>query len=163
MRIQIVGDSLTANAVRCGLQMARLAITDTLPDYTIEFTETHKDVPVIDGVDCEIERLIINSIASVAKTDIYLARQGGIQSDNKIIISIPRFSEPNQLKLIEKAVIQGVQKFFHFNKLDDKKDVELESKILSPTTYIEPTIITKEIYIESRLSRWEHFLKFLGF
>lgn len=120
MRIKIVGNSLSALAVTASLIRSSVPVSEDLPDYTIEFIETDKVIPVVDGIDCEFERTIVNSLANVGNTDIYLARKGGVESDNKLIIGIPRFAEASELKLYEKAVIQGVLRFIHFNKPKDE-------------------------------------------
>jgi hypothetical protein len=105
MRIQVSGTCLSACAVRSGLAAEGFAVTSAFPSYQILIEETYGPVPEVDGVDCELERQIVNMIAKTAGTDILLRRPGGVQSDQKIRILIPK--DDAIANLVEQAIIKG--------------------------------------------------------
>lgn len=53
-------------------------------------TIDYYDDLVIDGVDSELERHIINCISELTNVPIMLARAGGVQSDKEIRVMVPR-------------------------------------------------------------------------
>ena len=105
MRIQVLGTSLSSCAVRAGLAAEGFAVTDFFPSYQILIEETAGPVPEVDGVDCELERQIVNLIAAIAGTDVLLRRPGGIRSDHMIRILIPNNEAMGHS--IEQAIIKG--------------------------------------------------------
>lgn len=115
MRISIVGDSISAKAIRQLLVMEGLAITDEGPQFIITIGETVRDIPVIDGVDSELERKLINQIAKQADTCIYLQRPGGCQSDQSIEILMPKFEPTDKLCKIEIAIVNAIVQAFKPN------------------------------------------------
>ncbi|MBI3679054.1 MAG: hypothetical protein HY235_01390 [Acidobacteria bacterium] len=105
MRIQVAGTSEPAKAVRTGLAAEGFAVTGHFASYQIFIEETDGAVPEVDGIDCELERQIVNCIARTASTDILLRRPGGIQSDQKIRIAIPK--DQAMASRVEQAIIKG--------------------------------------------------------
>ena len=115
MRLSIKGESISAKAVRCGLELEGLPITNIAPDYIIEISETVRDLPVIDSVDSELERRVINQVAKQADTAIYLQRPGGNQSEFKLTIELPKFANPSQIIQMELALINALVQVFKPN------------------------------------------------
>lgn len=115
MRLSIKGETLSAKAIKCGLELEGLPITDIAPDYIVEMGETVKDVVVIDSVDSELERKLINQIAKQADIAIYLQRPGGNQSEFRITINLPKFESPSKIIQIELAIINALVQSFKPN------------------------------------------------
>ncbi|MBM3813446.1 MAG: hypothetical protein FJW20_17630 [Acidimicrobiia bacterium] len=105
MRIQVKGECPSAKAVRTGLAAEGFAVSDWFPTYKIHIGETEGAIPEVDGVDCELERQVVNSIATIAGTDVLLRRPGGVRSDQEIRILIPRNQE--MAAAVEQAAIKG--------------------------------------------------------
>jgi hypothetical protein len=115
MRISIQGESLSAKAIRTMLALEGLAITNECPQFVVFIGETVRDIPVVDGVDSEVERKIVNQIANLAQTAIYLQRPGGVQSDQAIGIELPKFEPAEKIQRIEIAVVNAIVQTFKPN------------------------------------------------
>jgi hypothetical protein len=105
MRIQVTGGSQSAKAVRTGLAAEGFAVCQRFATYKIQVGETDGAIPEVDGVDCELERQIVNCISRMADTDILLRRPGGVQSDQSIRVLVP--GDPAVAHLVEQAIIKG--------------------------------------------------------
>ena len=105
MRVRVTGTSGPAKAVRTGLAAEGFAVTDRFSSYQIIVEEAEGDVPEVDGIDCELERQIVNCIAKIADTDVLLRRRGGIESDQRIRIAVPK--DDGMASRVEQAIIKG--------------------------------------------------------
>ncbi len=105
MRIQVTGNCEPAKAVRKGLMAEGFAVTDSFASYQILVEQTDGEIPEVDGIDCELERQIVNCISKLADTDVLLRRCGGVRSDQKIRIAVPRNEAVSAQ--VEQAIIKG--------------------------------------------------------
>jgi len=118
MRIRVIGTSDSAIAVRGMLnQDPTVAVSEVGYLHTIEIVPAECDIPTVDGVDSELERLMVNRISSVAKTNILLLRAEGIQSDQHIRIGVPE--GPSQ-HLVERGIFQAVLQMVNHNPYIDR-------------------------------------------
>lgn len=108
MRIKIDGYSESAKAVRGYLQKSGfVSLVDAWADLTIYIEEDKKlDCVVVDGIDTELERLVINGIADKSKLRIQLHRAGGVQVASEIRVIVPG-SHPE----VEIGMVNGILKF----------------------------------------------------
>jgi hypothetical protein len=91
MRINIKGKNVSALALRGMLRKSGFVVSEAgaLLSVAIEESETESFI-VVDGVDSELERLVVNSIAELSLTPILLRRGGSRQSsDHEIAITVP--------------------------------------------------------------------------
>lgn len=104
MRFRVIGKSESAKAVRTSLFMGGVVVADEGYGFTIEVTDTDLNIPTVDGVDSEIERLMLDRIAEVANTPIMMMRPGGNRSDQHIVIGVPQTGR----HLVERGIAQAV-------------------------------------------------------
>lgn len=113
MRIKVTASS----ALRCGevarrlrgmLRLEDFVVTDSRPDYQVEIAASGSQYIEVDGVDCELERQIVNMIAELTETNILLKRAGGVQSDRAIRIGLP--SRETDCTAVENGVFRGLVK-----------------------------------------------------
>lgn len=89
MRVKVIGDNSTANTLRGYLAIAKISVVNVLPTFTIIIEESgDRPYIVVDGVDCDLERSIVNHICDKAP-GVYLARQNGIRSARAIRVLVP--------------------------------------------------------------------------
>lgn len=107
MRVRVIGDSESAVAVRSSLFLSGgVVISEVGYGYTVEIEDQAGwPTPTIDGVDCDFERRLLNSIATVANTPVLMLRPGGVQSDRHVKIGVPTGAERH---LIEQAIMRAV-------------------------------------------------------
>lgn len=90
MRISIKGENEAAGELRGMLQSAGYTVTDIAPTHTIFLEEDEvlglADHFVIDGIECPLERRVMEHIHHQTGKNIMLARVGGVQSDRDIRI-----------------------------------------------------------------------------
>jgi len=110
MRVKVDGHCETAKVLRGYLLKSDfVSLVSNWPDVTVWVEEDSKlhDV-IVDGVDGDLERSVINGIADSSKFHIRLQRVGGVQSDKEIRVIVPE-SNPG----IEIGLANGVLKYIH--------------------------------------------------
>jgi hypothetical protein len=100
MRIYVTGDNDAAKLTRASLSRAGFVVAAETPSYhewspfayrlvTIEESQDAAE-PEVDGIDCELERRIVQAIAGLSTSGrVLLHRRGGVQSDREIRIVVP--------------------------------------------------------------------------
>lgn len=91
MRIQISGECEAIKGLRGLLSKAGFQLVEMFPTYSITLHESDDaDCIVVDGVDSELERQVVNCIAELSPSGrILLQRGGGNQSDRTLILTLP--------------------------------------------------------------------------
>lgn len=106
MRVEVRGPSGCAAALRGNLAKAGFHVTDSFPAYIIHIERTDSSAIIVDGVDSELERHIVNCISELSPIPIMLQRAGGVQSDRECHISVPIDAE----LAVEVGVMRGMLK-----------------------------------------------------
>ena len=106
MRIRVLGDCLSARALRGDLSRAGFAVTDTGARYTLHIEEGYAGEILVDSIDGQIDRAITEHLRALTTTPIKVQTAGGIQSEFEIRMSVP----PDQAEQanIEKAILRGL-------------------------------------------------------
>lgn len=104
-----MGEGDSAKALRGYFLKSRLvALVEKVPNVTVHVEENHEyDAVVVDGVDGDLEREVINGIAEQTKVRIRLHRDGGIQSPRAIKIGVP-VAVAHQVEI---GIFNGVMKY----------------------------------------------------
>lgn len=105
MRIRVQGEGTAAGSLRAMLQKAGYALTTVLAAYTIHIEQRGAEI-IIDGVDSELERTIVNNIAELTNRHIVLQRAGGIQSDKEIRVVVPM--DETVSYAVERGILRGL-------------------------------------------------------
>jgi hypothetical protein len=105
MRIAVLGDCLSAKAVRGLLEQAGYVVVSKGQQYTLKIAESAEPSVIVDGVDCELERHVVNEIAKLIDGDIVLRRAGGVQSDVELSIIVP--ANDDVRIAVERGIVRG--------------------------------------------------------
>lgn len=111
MRVRIVGDNDSARSVRGLLVKAGVVVSEEAFDFEIVLNRTQEDFPRVDGVDCELERLVVTRLSERTNAGILLARPGGNRSDRKLVIALPNLFSEASLREAEIGIMEGVVQF----------------------------------------------------
>lgn len=113
MRININGSSDSAAVVAGLLRKAGYVATQfaSFAHYTlhIEDAASTAEYVLVDAVDSELERNVINAIASETALPVMLQRDGGVQSDREIRIFVPAGAQVD----VEHGIFKGVLTTLH--------------------------------------------------
>ena len=88
--------------------MADFYLTTHNPNLTVTLSEV-KDLPcpVVDGVDSEFERAVVNAIAELTPSgQILLQRAGGNRSDAAMVVTVP--ATEKEREAVEKGLLRGL-------------------------------------------------------
>lgn len=107
MRVQIIGESDSAKSLAALLTKGGQVVVTSSPNLTISVVVNGTSGVVIDGIDCEFERLITNHIAELTSTRIYLHRTGGVRKDNAIAVELPEGDAETQ-RAAEIGILRAV-------------------------------------------------------
>jgi hypothetical protein len=112
VRIRVDGTCESATSLRSLLKKAGYALGNHgLPGtlYTIKIEEAALPQPIVDGVDSDLERHIVNHIAELSPSGrVLIQRQGGIQSQFAIRIVVP--SRDDEREKVELGILRGLAK-----------------------------------------------------
>ncbi len=116
MRIKVSGDCPSAKALRGELAAAGYVVTEHFASYTIMIEESaeQRKAIMIDAIDCELERQVINAVAQNTAIPIVLLRPGGVQSDRAIRVIIPPDEECRIAA--ERGLLSGLVRAIHSKK-----------------------------------------------
>lgn len=106
MRINVHGEIPSCQTLKLYLEFNGYQISATDPFLTVTLDHHEKDSIVIDGRDCEFERLCINRISALTPMQVSLQRHGGVQSDQAIRVVFPNKPEP--VDAVERGVLAAV-------------------------------------------------------
>lgn len=86
MRIEIQGGNDAARELKAMLQSQGYAVTNLHPTHriTLEEDATLTDYFVLDGIECPLERRVMEHVCEQTNKNPMLARVGGIQSDHEL-------------------------------------------------------------------------------
>lgn len=104
MRIHVQGKIQSCRTLGRYLDFNGYELSAADPYLTVTLDNHDTDLIVIDGQDCEFERLCINRIAALTPTPIALKRQGGVQSDQAIHITFPA----KAADVVERGVLAAI-------------------------------------------------------
>jgi hypothetical protein len=76
--------------------------------FTVELYEASTIYPMVDGVDCRLEALIVSRISDLAETRIILDRAGPNRDDRKIVIGVPSSFGDGQKANLERGIMQAI-------------------------------------------------------
>lgn len=109
MRIRVLGQPLeSAVSVKDSLRASGVVVSDEGYSFTVELYDTSLLLPIVDGVDCRLEALIVSRISDLADTRIILDRPGSNHSDRHIRIGVPLTFTDSQKAQLERAVMQAI-------------------------------------------------------
>lgn len=113
MKVIIEGTHSSCKVIRGQLSRSKVAFVveeppknTRLPFFTVHIERHKADYILLDSVDSELERNILNRIADHTKGPIAVQRFGGIQSDREIRIKIP--DNQDQEEAVELGVVTGI-------------------------------------------------------
>jgi hypothetical protein len=118
MRIKVVGECETANALRGLLRRAGFAVVEFLPHevvrdlpsggYVIHLVPCDSLAIGFDSVDSELEASILRHVTQLSARPVVVDRPGGqIHSDREIRILVPE-GDPQQTAAVEYGVLRGL-------------------------------------------------------
>lgn len=114
MRIRVTGDCASAAAIRTGLTLEGLAVTQEGPyTHLLTLLEWSGSLPGVDGIDCDLERMVVNQIALEARTDLVLRRLGGVRNEDSVTVLLPHDASQGLLAGIESGIIKGFGLYVH--------------------------------------------------
>lgn len=105
MRVRIDGDGLSVPVLRGLLSRAEIRVVSVLPTLDITIVEGNTPFIIVDGVDGELERLVVEHICNTAP-GVYLAREGGVRSATALRITSP--SNEDARHAIELGCLRGI-------------------------------------------------------
>lgn len=106
MRVNVIGENPTASALRGLLSRADIHVTSFACTLTITIDESFTSTfIVVDGVDGELERRVVEHICDLAD-GVYLARRGGVRSASALRITTPRLEESR--RAVEVGCLRGI-------------------------------------------------------
>lgn len=111
MRIQVLGSCNSAVSIANYLRAAGVLISNEAYNFTVEAYDAETIYPIVDGVDCRLEALIVSRISDLAETRVILDRGGPNRSDMKIVIGIPSLFSDSQKSQVERGIMQAVVQF----------------------------------------------------
>lgn len=102
--IHVIGDSLSANALRVALREQGFAVTsEGKATFTIALEERVGEMPIMDSLDGPIEREIFAAVrAKTPSGQVLVQHAGGVQATDEIRIIVP----PSQRE--REACVSGV-------------------------------------------------------
>ncbi len=111
MKIHVVGHCDAAKVVKGYLEYAGIQVSDHFPTFTIHLDQRDTAYVIVDGVDSELERNVINCIAELLEQHriekpVALHRSGGIQTDREIRVVAPE--EEREAAAVELGVFRGI-------------------------------------------------------
>lgn len=105
MRVRVIGDNNAARALRSSLTRAGIVVSDTFPWLSVTIEDGPAPDIVVDGVDSDLERYVVNHICDMAP-GVYLARKGGIRSARALRIQVPPVDA--LLAAVERGCLRGI-------------------------------------------------------
>jgi hypothetical protein len=109
MRIRIDGECDCARDIRSSFGRTDIVIGLVGVDYTLRVEEADVEQPILNGLDCELERRVANCIEHVAKSNVVLDRLGDIRTDAALGIKVPAQWNDEQKRLLRDAVCRAMQ------------------------------------------------------
>jgi hypothetical protein len=107
MRINILGESAPAKALRGLLRRHDFHLSEHHADWTIHIDESETaGAPVMDSVSCELEAGILRHLRKLTPTPVVLQTAGGIQHDRAVRIVVP--SIDTERRAVEIAVFRAL-------------------------------------------------------
>jgi hypothetical protein len=109
VRLNVVGQNETADALRGTLRLAGYVLSTYMPHLTIYVDEGAESQPIVDGVDSPLERSIVNEIAKLTPSgNILLQRGEGIGDAQSIRVVSPAI--PAERAAVETGIRRGIDR-----------------------------------------------------
>ena len=106
MRINIQGKVQSVRTLGMYLNFNGYTLSAVNPFLTIHLEHHEHGVIILDGQECELERLCTNRISSLTPMPVSLCRQGGIQSDQAIRVVFP--NKPDIVDVVERGILAAI-------------------------------------------------------
>lgn len=109
MRVKVTGDNDVAKALRGNLRHEGFVVDGTRPLYTINIVvDVCSSCIIVDGVDSEFERHVVDGIASLPGGSYILLHRGGATVDDRTLtISVPPDNDAAH-HAVEIGVLRGL-------------------------------------------------------
>ena len=90
MRIAVKGTNGCANGLRGIIEREGFQLVKLFPQFTFELVQSDSSIPVLDSVDCELERAVLRELARLTPCgQVLIHRKGGNQDDTVMRIEYP--------------------------------------------------------------------------
>lgn len=107
MRVAIIGDTSTARGLRSLLLVNGFQLDGT-PRVTITLEDGPSVCPVVDGIDSELERVVVSLIAELTPSGhVLLARRGGVQHARALKVTVPK-GNADEMRAVELGLFRGL-------------------------------------------------------